>query len=352
MKILGIETSCDETAAAVVENGYYMKSNVVASSLKLHAKYGGVIPEIAARSHIEVILPVIEQALDEAKCTWSDIDAIGVTYGPGLGGSLLVGVLTARTLSMTQQKPLYGVNHVAAHFYANFITKSDIEGYRLPDSAPEFPCLALIVSGGHTLLVLFKSHFDYLVLGQTKDDAVGEAFDKVAKILGLPYPGGPELEKLAKTGDPNAYDLPTPKMLGYDFSYSGLKTAVLRAAQAEIGESYDFPSIKLPERLKMAQKANLAASFQRVAFDMLINKTRQAWAEYKPKSIAIAGGVSASLALHDLAIKKLPETLYVPDLKLCTDNAVMVATISHFMSINRCEMADFRTLDVDPNLSL
>lgn len=220
MKVLGIETSCDETAAAVVEDGYKLLSNAVASSMDLHVKYGGVVPEIAARSHIEVILPVIQQALDDADCDWDDIDAIAVTYGAGLGGSLLIGVMTARTLAIALDKPLYGINHVEGHVYANFLTSTSLAAYELPAKQPEFPMLAIIVSGGHSQLVLFRDHFDYTLLGQTQDDAIGEAFDKVAKMLGLPYPGGPSVAETAKKGNAYAFEIPKAKMGRYDFSYS------------------------------------------------------------------------------------------------------------------------------------
>jgi N6-L-threonylcarbamoyladenine synthase len=211
MKILGIETSCDETAASVVENATHLLSNVVASSMDRHAQYGGVIPEIAARSHIEVIMPVIEQAVSDSGVNWEQIDGIAVTRGPGLGGSLLVGVLTARTLAIVKNKPLYGVNHVQAHPFATLLTGTSpslSSTYNLPATAPSFPMLALIVSGGHSQLVLFRSPFDYDLLGQTRDDAIGEAFDKVAKIIGLPYPGGPSISKKALDGDAYAYKLP------------------------------------------------------------------------------------------------------------------------------------------------
>jgi N6-L-threonylcarbamoyladenine synthase len=210
MKILGIETSCDETAAAVVEDGQRLLSNVVASSMDLHVQYGGVVPEIAARSHIEVILPVIQQALDNASCTWGDINAVAVTYGAGLGGSLLIGVLTARTLAIALGKPLYAINHVEAHVYANFLTETALPGYQFsPPSSLSFPMLAIIVSGGHSQLVLFRNHFDYSVLGQTQDDAIGEAFDKVAKMLGLPYPGGPSDRRSGRQGQ--FASLPAPE---------------------------------------------------------------------------------------------------------------------------------------------
>lgn len=342
MKVLGIETSCDETAAAVVEDGHKLLSNVVASSMDLHVKYGGVVPEIAARSHIEVILPVINEALETAKCNWQDIDAIAVTYGAGLGGSLLIGVMTARTLAIAHQKPLYGINHVEAHVYANFIS----------DKQPAFPMLAIIVSGGHSQLALLRDHFDYTLLGQTQDDAIGEAFDKVAKMLGLPYPGGPSIAKAATKGDPNRYKLPKAQMEGYDFSFSGPKTAVLRLAQAEIGESYDFPSIKLSERLSEAQKADIAASFQRSAVETIVSKAKRAFEEFSPASVVIAGGVAANQELRRQLTEAIPLPLDFPDFKLCTDNGAMVAALGCFkVSLNQ-PAADPYSLEIAPNLSM
>lgn len=353
MKVLGIETSCDETAAAVVEDGKRLLSNVVASSMDLHAKYGGVIPEIAARSHIEAILPVVQQALDDAKCTWDDIDAIAVTYGAGLGGSLLIGVLTARTLAITYKKPLYGVNHVEGHVYANFITETSLAGYQPRVSAPAFPMLAIIVSGGHSQLVLFRNHFDYTLLGQTQDDAIGEAFDKVAKITGLPYPGGPSIAKAAAEGNDHAFELPKAKMAEkYDFSFSGLKTAVLRQAQAMVGEDYTFPSTKLPERLSEAQKADIAATFQRVAVETIVDKALQAYEEFSPASVVIAGGVAASGKLRKQLSERLPIPIEFPDLKLCTDNGAMIATLGCFTALQRLPEADPYSLDIAPNLSM
>jgi N6-L-threonylcarbamoyladenine synthase len=352
MKILGIETSCDETAAAVVEDGFRLLSNVVASSIDLHIQYGGVVPEIAARSHIEVILPVINQALADAKATWDDIDAIAVTYGAGLAGSLLIGVMTARTLAIAHNKQLYGINHVEGHIYANFLTETSLPGYQLRDQAPEFPMLAVIVSGGHSQLVLFRNHFDYSLLGQTQDDAIGEAFDKVAKMLGLPYPGGPSIAKAAAKGDLQAFKLPKAKMGKYDFSFSGLKTAVLRLAQAQIGESYDFPSVKLSERLSEAQKADIAASFQRVAIETIVDKVKLAYEEFGPKSIVIAGGVAANQELRRQLTEVLPLPVEFPDLQLCTDNGAMVAALGSFKALHNQPQADPYTLGVQPNLSM
>lgn len=295
MKIIAIETSCDETAAAVVEDGKKLMSNAIASSMDLHAKYGGVVPEIAARSHIESIMPIIDQSLKSANCSFDDIDAVAVTQGAGLGGSLLVGVLSAATLAICFNKPLYAVNHVIGHVYANFIMHSELDGYILPSNQPSFPMLAIIVSGGHTQLAIFFDHLNYKMLGLTRDDAVGEAFDKVAKILGLPYPGGPNVAKIALSGDKFYYNLPEAKLDSlYDFSFSGPKTAVLRLAQSEIGEDYNFPSFEVSKRLSEAQKANIAASFQYSAIKTIVNKAVKAYNEFQPRSVVIAGGVAAN----------------------------------------------------------
>ncbi len=349
MRILGIETSCDETAAAVVEDGQRLLSNVIASSVDLHAAYGGVVPEIAARSHLESILPVINEALSQAKTNWDDIDAIAVTQGPGLIGSLLIGVLTARTLAITKNKPLYAVNHVKAHVYATFITKG-MADYHFPAHPPDFPLLALIVSGGHSSLVLFESHSRYKLLGQTADDAVGEAFDKVAKMLGLPYPGGPAIAQAAKKGDSTSVKLPIAQMSGYDFSFSGLKTAVLRAAQALAGKDYTFASSGLPEALTSAQKADLAASFQATALKTLVDRLEKACRQYQPASVAIVGGVAANSELRRLAEAALPSVIY-PDVKLCTDNAAMIAAAAFFGRSTNTPVDPYG-LSVEPGLSL
>lgn len=352
MKVLGIESSCDETAAAVVEDGQKLLSNVVASSMDLHVAYGGVVPEIAARSHLEVINHVVQQALDDASTGWDGIDAIAVTYGPGLGGSLLIGVMTARTLAIAFGKPLYAVNHVEAHAYANFLTATALPSYQLRSAQPEFPMLALLVSGKHSEHVLFRSYFDYTLLGQTQDDAIGEAFDKVAKMLGLPYPGGPSVGKKALEGDPNRYELPKAHVGKYDFSFSGLKTAVLRLAQAEVGEDFTFPSKDLPGRLSERQKADIAASFQRTAIETLVDKTVTAYEEFAPKSVVIGGGVAASPELRRQLAERLPYPIEYPDLKLCTDNGAMVATLGCFMAMHNQPPADPYTLDIAPSLNM
>lgn len=359
MKILGIETSCDETAAAVVENGQKLLSNAVLSSMDLHAAYGGVVPEIAARSHIEAITPVVNQALETAfpGChpgkQWEQIDGIAVTYGAGLGGSLLVGVMSARTYAITKNKPLYAINHVEGHIYANFLTETSLPGYSLRAKQPEFPMLGLIVSGGHSQIVLWKNHFDYQLLGQTTDDAIGEAFDKVAKLLGLPYPGGPSVGKLAQSGDAKAYKLPKAKLKEkYNYSFSGLKTAVLRLAQSEIGEDHRFPSFKVAERLSEAQKANIAAGFQHTAVETVVDKVLMAFEEFMPKSVVIGGGVAASPELRKQLAQRLPLPIDYTDPKLMTDNGAMIATLGCFHAMHNKPTADPYSLEITPNLSM
>lgn len=361
MKVLGIESSCDETAASVVEDGRVLLSNVVNSQIDIHAHYGGVVPEIAARSHIEVINPVINQALTDADCNWDDIDAIAVTYAPGLIGSLLVGTLAARTLAILKNKPLFPIHHVEAHVYANFLN----------ETAPEFPMLALIVSGGHSQLVLFRDHGDYELLGQTEDDAVGEAFDKVAKILGLPYPGGPSITRAALAGDPNRYKLPKSILkchhegphLGmahndgktvcnyYNFSFSGLKTAVLRAVQHETGVDYTFPSHELSGRLKDTQQADFAASFQSTAVGTLVDKAERAFRQFSPKSVVIAGGVAANAELRRQLSERLPLAIDYAPMNLCTDNAAMIATLGYYYAQKKQPINPLE-LEVVPSLSM
>lgn len=351
VKLLGIETSCDETAAAVVEDGRRLLSNVVASQIDIHAQYGGVVPEVAARSHVEVINPVINQALEEAGCTWDDIDGIAVTYAPGLIGSLLIGTLAARTLALVKNKPLYPVHHVEAHVYANFITEGN-GNLAFPSRQPEFPLLALIVSGGHTQLVLFRGHGDYELIGRTQDDAVGEAFDKVAKIIGLPYPGGPSIAKAAESGDPTKYKLPKAKLSGsYDFSFSGLKTAVLRAVQREVGVDITFPSYELAARLSDQQRHDFAASFQQTAIETLVDTTERAFRDYSPKSVVVAGGVAANQLLRQRLSERLPLQIEYAPMALCTDNAAMIGALGYYQALSS-QPADPRTLEVVPSLSM
>ena len=374
MKVLGIESSCDETAASVVEDGRIILSDVVNSQIDIHKIYGGVVPEVAARSHIEVVNPVINQALTDANLTWDDIDAIAVSYAPGLIGSLLVGTLAARTLAVIKNKPLYPVHHVEAHVYANFLTESRNEvlsmSGKLPKKQPEFPMLALIVSGGHSQLVLFRNHGDYEILGQTCDDAIGEAFDKVAKILGLSYPGGPSIAEAALKGYPHAYKLPKAHLKCshsgphsekynsakeachyYDFSFSGLKTAVLRAVQHEVGVDFTFPSTGLAELLNDQQRQDFAACFQRIAIETLVDKTERAFYDYDAKSVVIAGGVAANQELRRILSERLPLEIEYAPMNLCTDNAVMVAALGYFYAQNK-QPTDPLTVEVIPSLSM
>ena len=362
MRILGIETSCDETAASVVEDGAVLLSNVVNSQIDIHAEYGGVVPEVAARSHLEVINPVVAKALADAGCTWGDIDAIAVTYAPGLVGSLLIGTLAARTLAIIHNKPLYKIHHVEAHVYANFITKQitavnqDDSTKRLPlilpSNQPSFPLLALVVSGGHSQLVLFRNHGDFQIIGQTQDDAVGEAFDKVAKILGLPYPGGPSVSKAAEQGDPRAFDLPIAKLKGeYDFSFSGLKTAVLRAVQKELSKDYTFPSHELAGLVNDKLRQDMSASFQFTAVKTLVSKTVRAFDKFSPKSAVIAGGVAANRELRRQLSEALPIEIEYAPIQLCTDNAAMIASLAYYRnSID--SPADPFDLEVQPSLTM
>lgn len=353
MRILGIESSCDETAAAVVEDGHRLLSNVVRTQIDIHKVYGGVVPEVAARSHIEVINPVIDQALREANLEWKDIDGIAVTYAPGLLGSLLVGTLAARTIASQKNIPLYPIHHVEAHVYANFITDqaNNVE-LTLPSKQPDFPMLALIVSGGHSQLVLFKDHGEYELLGQTQDDAVGEAFDKVAKIIGLPYPGGPSIAEAAQHGDPKKYKLPKAKLQGaYDFSFSGLKTAVLRAVQHEVGVDTTFPSFELPGLLNDQQRADFAASFQNTAVETLVDKAEKAFHDYSPASVVIAGGVAANQELRRQLQERLPLPIEYAPMQLCTDNGAMIATLGCFYAQKKLPTSPFE-LEVQPSLSM
>ncbi len=337
MKILGIETSCDETAAAVVEDGVKILSNVVISQIDIFAEYGGVIPEVAARSHLEVMMPVIEKAMKDANCTWDDIDAIAVTHAPGLLGSLLIGTLTARTLAILYDKPLYAVHHLKSHIYANWLS----------DQNPEFPLLALVISGGHTQILYMPSHDNFEIIGTTRDDAIGECFDKVAKILGLPYPGGPSIANAAKNGDPDKYKFPHPKIDGLDFSFSGLKTAVLRAVQKELGLPISHPSHDLKNHLTEKQVNDFAASFQKTAVDILLEKLQMAEQKYPDvKSIVFAGGVSANEALREKAEG------YFPQKSLSGDNGAMVAAAAYYEIKAGKRPTDPYKLNIYPRISI
>ena len=340
MKILGIESSCDETAAAIVENGNKILSNVVVSQIDIHAAYGGVIPEVAARSHIEAIEPVISQALSDAELTIKDIDAIAVTHTPGLVGSLLIGTLAARTIAVINNKPFYPTHHLKSHIYANWLS-----GYQ-----PEFPLLAAVISGGHTQIIYMERHDHFEIIGTTRDDAIGECFDKIAKILGLPYPGGPSIANAATKGNPNKYKLPIPKVENLDFSFSGLKTAVLRAVQKELNLPITTPSYELQKHLTEQQVADFAASFQATAVKILIQKLKKATEFFPVKSILLAGGVSANQILRQELEKTFSPTyqVFFPEPKLSTDNGAMVASAAYYSIQSGEQASDPYELDISP----
>ena len=460
MIILGIETSCDETAAAVVRDGREILSNVVVSQIDIFAEYGGVIPEVAARSHLEAMMPVVDKALADAECTWDDIDAIAVTHAPGLLGSLLIGTLTARTLAILHDKPLYAVHHLKSHVYANWISRDKesepvfskaglefsstsyagaprepslrdeplghVRNIRVENSnqnftlqkrqdsdssIPEFPLLALVISGGHTQILYMPAHNRFEIIGTTRDDAVGECFDKVAKILGLPYPGGPSIALAAEghyplfghtqgrstlrvvrraspqnrrqvfcslgsfggrakpkvlkggnglqPGDPDRYPLPHPKIPGLDFSFSGLKTAVLRAVQKEVGVPISYPSHQLAELLTEQQVADFAASFQKTAIDILLEKVKAALKLYLDvKSVVIAGGVSANKALRERfeavfsSVQSPNLSIHFPHPSLSGDNGAMVAAACFYEIQSGVEPTDPYALNIYPRVEI
>ncbi len=334
VRILGIETSCDETAAAVVENGRIILSSVVASQVDLHAQFGGVFPEVASRQHIKTIYPIIDEALHLAHLTLKDLDAIAVTRGPGLPGSLVVGMNAAKGLVLGSGRPLIGVSHLEGHVYSAWLYKSDTT----PPHQPKFPLVALIVSGGHTELVLMKDHLQYQHLGATLDDAAGEAFDKVARLLGLEYPGGPSIQKASAEGNPNAYNFPRAWLEdSWDFSFSGLKTAVMR-------------EVKQAGKQKHLPVADLAASFQEAVVDVLVTKTIKAVSEFSAKNLVVAGGVSANRALrHSIQVRSTCP-LNIPPIWLCTDNAAMIAGAGYQRYISG--QRDPLDMDVLPNWPL
>ncbi|MCI2098323.1 MAG: tRNA (adenosine(37)-N6)-threonylcarbamoyltransferase complex transferase subunit TsaD [Succiniclasticum sp.] len=330
--ILGIESSCDETAAAVVKNGRQVLSNIIASQIMVHRKFGGVVPEIASRKHVEQVLPVIDAALAQAGVALADIDAVAVTYGPGLVGALLVGLSAAKSLAWAAGKPLIGVNHLEGHVFANFLTDPDLEP----------PFLALVVSGGHTALLKVTGYNSFELLGQTRDDAAGEAFDKIARVMGMPYPGGPEIEKLARTGNSQAIEFPRAMLDNpYEFSFSGLKSAVINYLHNE--EQAGRP----------VHKADVAASFQEAVTDVLVQKSVAALEAAELKDIVLAGGVSANQVLQDklaAAAHRVGARLVHPEKILCTDNAVMIACRGYYQFMDG--EASGLDLNADPSLKL
>jgi len=352
--ILAIETSCDETAAAVIEDGHRIRSNVVASQIELHRPYGGVFPEIASRQHVFDMVPVVERSFSDSGVAWDDITAVAVTRGPGLAGSLLVGVNMAKAIAWARGLPIVAVNHLEGHLYSNWLDeggKIDPVGMTRPtlptlDAGGEaFPTLVLIVSGGHTELILMQGHGRYQRLGATLDDAAGEAFDKVARLLGLSYPGGPAIQKAAEGGDPTAFSFPRG-LTNYaiqpghrfNFSFSGLKTAVLRQVR-ELGGN--------PETLPIA---DLAASFQAAVVDVLVSKTADAARTYGVTRICVCGGVAANTALRQAVAERLPVPASIPPFFLCTDNAAMIGAAAHYRLLGDGPTA--LNFDVEPDLGL
>ncbi len=389
MLILGIESSCDETGAAIIKDGRYLLSNVVATQAEIHDRYGGVVPEVASRQQLSTIIPVLEMALDQAGCGWDSIDAVAATYGPGLAGSLLVGLTVGKAVALAHKLPFLGVNHLEAHIYANWL-RGEIEAasqgildsdWEYQEGDPIFPLICLVISGAHSELVLVRDHGQYELLGRTRDDAAGEAFDKVARILGLGYPGGPAIQKAAQhaqvelkqqgqlvTQALNVYRLPRSWLRGtYDFSFSGLKTAVLHLAEGVVGEQ-DIQSAsgkagkQISQYTRMgaqaAQKGGvnielLAASFQEAVVDVLAVKTRLAAQEYHVKQVVLAGGVAANISLRKRLEKELSPLhihLKYPPIEFCTDNAAMIASAA-FFHLLRGEQHGL-DLDVEPGLSL
>ncbi len=330
---LGIESSCDETAAAVLRDGRELLSNVISTQIPLHRKYGGVVPEIASRRHIVNVMPVIDEALQKAEVALSDVDQVAVTYGPGLVGALLVGVSAAKALAFARNVPLIGVNHLEGHIFANFLSHKELEP----------PFMALVVSGGHTALIHVVGYNHFLLMGQTRDDAAGEAFDKIARVMGLPYPGGPEIDRLAAEGDENAVDFPRAlrEKGNYEFSFSGLKSAVL-----------NYLNEMQMKRIEV-NKADVAASFQKAVIEVLVQKSLEALSETKLDTLVLAGGVAANSALEHRLREASAEhgiRFYYPDKILCTDNAAMIACRGYYQS--RAGLFSDLRLNAVPGLSL
>lgn len=355
MRILALESTCDETAAAVVEDGVRVRSSVIATQFELHEKYRGVVPEIASRAHIENLLPVLREALERAGCTLADIDAVAVAYRPGLIGSLLIGVTAAKTLAWTLGRPLIGVDHVHAHLYSVMLaeeaqrregteTRNGNEAHPAPGHdpglrpAPKFPAVGLVVSGGHTSLYRLGSFTDVELIGSTIDDAVGEAYDKVAAILNLPYPGGPVIDRLAREGDPEAVRFPRSLLekQSLDFSFSGLKTSVLYHVRGHKGRERDASSLTDPD------VRDVAASFQAACIDVILTKLKRAIRQVGAKSVIIGGGVSANRGLR-AGVARLPVPVFFPAMQYCTDNAAMTGGLAHLL----LEQGTVASLDLD-----
>jgi N6-L-threonylcarbamoyladenine synthase len=348
IRILAIETSCDETAAAVVDDGRLIRSNVIASQIELHRKYGGVFPEMASRAHIEAIAPVIRQAMSEAGAAWESLSAVAVTRGPGLPGSLVVGVNAAKGICIARDLPLVGVNHLEGHLYAHWLQAeagSRPSAVDSPAGEPPFPVLGLIVSGGHTELVLARDHGQYELIGHTVDDAAGEAFDKVARMLGLGYPGGPAVEQAARNGNPRRFKFSRPRMdAPWNFSFSGVKTAAFYLLRDFGGAVDGVPNPRVPVN-------DIAACFQESVVDWLAEKTARAAQQFGAQAILVGGGVSANGALRErLAAAAGARPVHFPPLSLCTDNAAMIGAAAYFAF--RRGARDGLEMDVAPDLKI
>ena len=342
-RILGIETSCDETAVAIVSDGSHIEANVIASQTDLHARYGGVMPEQASRAHLRAILPTLEEALSSARTDWPSIDAIAVTHGPGLAGALLVGVNVAKGLAFARKKPLLGINHLEGHVYANWLDTAPLD-------APAFPLVGLIVSGGHTDLVLADDHAQYRRLGRTRDDAAGEAFDKVARMLGLGFPGGPLIERAAVQGDAMRFKFPRAWLEPdtWDVSFSGLKTAVLHQIRDLLGA--DLDAFSPEERRAKLPVADLAASFQAAVVDVLATRAVRAAETFAASRLVLGGGVAANRTLLSTIEQRAQLPVLCPPPPLCTDNAAMIAAAGFFRF--RAGERSTLALDVEPNLPI
>ena len=340
MRILGIETSCDETAASVIEDGRVILSNVVASQAEIHARYGGIVPEVASRQHMLTILPVVTQALEDADIPLADLDGIAVTHGPGLAGSLLIGVNAAKGLALASNLPFLGVNHLEGHVYAAWLEDGD------PERAAGFPLVCLIASGGHTDLILMEDHARFLLVGRTRDDAAGEAFDKAARVLGLGFPGGPEIQRVSASSTGSEPPFTRPRIRdSLDFSFSGLKTAVLRRAEERRLYPADEEVEPRPQLV-----ADIAAAFQEAAVDAMVDRTIQAAKQYRARGVVLGGGVAANLLLRNEMKERCPVPVVVPRPALCTDNGAMIGGAAYFRL--RHGPTYQWDLDVQPGLSL
>ncbi len=349
LTVLAVESSCDETAVAIVRDGRTILSNVVASQIELHQKYGGVFPEMASRQHIRAITPTLEQALAQAEVGWEAIDAVAATYGPGLAGSLVVGLNFAKGLALARGLPFIGVNHLEGHIYSNWLTDPKRES--VPQ--PRFPALILIVSGGHTELFLMSDHGRYELLGRTLDDAAGEAFDKVARLLDLPYPGGPPIQRTAAGGNARAFEFPRSLPNEYDFSFSGLKTAVLREVERLKPDPGKASSRFGPTVVRPVPVADLAASFQQAVVDVLVERVVKAARAFQAEQVLIAGGVAANGPLRDamrVALVPLETPVFYPPIALCTDNAAAIAAAAYWRLVAGQQSG--WSLEVAPSLKL